>query len=165
VQLRRVDSEQVRWLPSAGATSFPEFLFTSTPVEGFPAGHALVTVLVNGIPSVSKVIRVARDGTTTAITGHTPEPAAIRHTVVVSYAVSSDWGAPTGIVTVRDGDGNSCVGTVAEGACGLTPALMGEKTLTATYSGDVNFNGSEGSAPLMVDTLVCLPLVAKNHAP
>src|SRR3989441_1985980 len=36
----------------------------------------------------------------------------------------------------------TCNGTVASGACTLTPTSSGSKTLTATYGGDANFAGS-----------------------
>jgi hypothetical protein len=56
VQLCRVDNEQVRWLRPARMTGFSDTAFTSAPVTGFPAGHALVTVFVNGIPSISRMV-------------------------------------------------------------------------------------------------------------
>ncbi len=57
VQLRRLDSEQVRWLPLA---AFDKTSLTTAALGGdFPPGHALVTVFVNGIPSASKVVTVA----------------------------------------------------------------------------------------------------------
>jgi hypothetical protein len=60
VRLCRLDNQQVRWLNPDQAHPFTETAFTSTGVTGFPVGHALLTVFVNGIPSESKVI-VLRD--------------------------------------------------------------------------------------------------------
>src|SRR5262249_9093260 len=46
-----------------------------------------------------------------------------------------------GNVTVSDGV-NSCTGTVAAGSCVVALSTLGARTLTATYAGDSNFNGS-----------------------
>jgi hypothetical protein len=58
LKLLRLDNAQTRFLlPSASGWS--DTTFASVPVTGFPAGHALVTVFSNGIPSVSKIVRIA----------------------------------------------------------------------------------------------------------
>jgi large repetitive protein len=56
VQLRRLDSERVLWLPTASALtlSFTDTTFTSRAFQDFQTGHCLVTVFVNGIPSLSQ---------------------------------------------------------------------------------------------------------------
>jgi hypothetical protein len=60
VQLRRLDNEQILWLSPGKAWSNTSF--SSAPVSSFPAGHVLVTVFVNGIPSQSRfmVVKVGR---------------------------------------------------------------------------------------------------------
>ncbi len=58
VQLRNVDSSQVTFLPVSPATGWSNTAFTSTPVTGFPAGPALVTVFTNGIPSNARYLVV-----------------------------------------------------------------------------------------------------------
>jgi len=55
VQLHRLDNDQIKWLDASG---FSNTSFTSTPVQDFPVGPALVTVFVNGIPSQSQVIQI-----------------------------------------------------------------------------------------------------------
>jgi len=57
VQLRRVDNEQMLWLQPAPGT-FSSTAYTSTEVSDIHPGHALVTVFVNGIPSVSRITLV-----------------------------------------------------------------------------------------------------------
>jgi N-acetylneuraminic acid mutarotase len=57
VQLRRLDNEQMRFLP---ADTWSDTSFISLPVTDFPAGHAVVTVFSNSIPSISKIIRIAQ---------------------------------------------------------------------------------------------------------
>jgi hypothetical protein len=59
VRLRRLDSEQVRWLLPDPAAPFSDTYYTSMPVRGISPGPALVTVFVNGIPSVSRIIIVS----------------------------------------------------------------------------------------------------------
>ncbi len=86
--------------------------------------------------------------TTTSITSDSPDPSLTGQTVTVQYTVavnSPGAGIPTGIVTVSDGT-TSCAGTVAAGQCSLTFTTAGDRTLTASYSGDSNFNPST-SAP------------------
>ena len=58
VQLRRLDNEQVRWLPVEPAVGWSATSFRSTAVNGFPNGPALATVFTNGIPGVSGAVMV-----------------------------------------------------------------------------------------------------------
>ena len=59
VQLRDIDNSQVAFLPVDPTAGWSDTTFTSTPVNNFPAGPALVTVFTNGIPSDSKYIVIA----------------------------------------------------------------------------------------------------------
>lgn len=90
---------------------------------------------------------VNKANTSTTISADLPDPSQLGETVVVSYtvaAVAPGGGTPTGSVTVTNGAA-SCTGTVADGACSLSFATAGAKSLTATYGGDSNFNGSASS--------------------
>ena len=58
VQLRRLDNEQVRWLPVEPTVGWSGTSFRSTALTGFPSGPALVTVFTNGIPGVSRGVMV-----------------------------------------------------------------------------------------------------------
>ena len=50
------------------------------------------------------------------------------------------------MITVSDGSPTeTCTGTIAEGSCSLTLTGTGNRTLTATYAGDANYNGDSGS--------------------
>lgn len=83
--------------------------------------------------------------TTTTITADTPDPSIVGEAYTVSYTVAVQAlgsGTPTGNVTVSDGAGATCVGTVAAEQCALASTTVGAKTLTATYAGDGLFNGS-----------------------
>jgi hypothetical protein len=85
--------------------------------------------------------------TTTTITSDLPDPSAVGEVVTIHYSVAAvdpESGTPTGNVTVSDGT-QSCTGTVEAGSCTIAFATPGLKALTATYAGDVNFNGSISS--------------------
>jgi hypothetical protein len=58
VQLRAIDNSQVAFLPVDPIAGWSDTSFTSTLVNNFPPGPALVTVFTNGIPSDSKYLLV-----------------------------------------------------------------------------------------------------------
>jgi hypothetical protein len=92
----------------------------------------------------STTLTVNKASTTTAITSDSPDPSTDVQSVTVNYQVSvtaPGGGTPTGNVHVSDGV-DSCDGSVAAGTCSLTLTTVGARTLTATYAGDSNFNGS-----------------------
>jgi len=96
-------------------------------------------------PSTQTVNQAA---TTLTITSATPDPSVVGEPVTVTYTVTANppgSGTPTGNVTVSDGV-NNCTGTVAAGSCSITLSTSGVRTLTATYAGDANFNGSVSSS-------------------
>jgi LPXTG-site transpeptidase (sortase) family protein len=104
----------------------------------------------SGSTSAGEPHTVNQAATTTTITGDAPNPSVVGQAVTVNYAVAvtaPGSGAPTGNVTVTDGT-DSCTGTVAAGSCNLTFTSTGSKTLTATYAGDANFNGSTSAGEL-----------------
>jgi len=105
------------------------------PITAVYGGDATFTGSTSN--QVDQVVNKAN--TTTTITSDTPDPSVVGQPVPVNFTVTGS--TPTGNVTVSDGTA-SCVGTVAAGTCTLTPTSAGAKTLTATYAGDGNFNGS-----------------------
>jgi hypothetical protein len=56
VSLRSIENERTVAVTSS---NFSAVFFTSTPVSGIPPGWALATVFVNGVPSLSSIIRIA----------------------------------------------------------------------------------------------------------
>jgi hypothetical protein len=56
VQLRSLESGRTLFLPG---TNWQTNSFTSVPLWGFPAGYALATVFVNGIPSMGSVLNIS----------------------------------------------------------------------------------------------------------
>ncbi len=105
-----------------------------------------------GSTSAGVAHTVNKANTTTTITNAaelgTSTVAGDPYDVDFSVAVTAPGaGTPTGNVTVSDGTGQTCVGTVAAGTCSLTSTTAGTKTITATYTpGDANFNASAASA-------------------
>ncbi len=94
--------------------------------------------------SDTNTLAVNKANTTTTITSDNPDPSVVGQSATVAYSVAvvaPGSGTPTGNITVSDGT-VSCTGTVAAGQCTLTFTSAGAKTLTATYAGDANFNGS-----------------------
>ena len=109
--------------------------------------------------------QVAQAGTVTAITGESPDESNPGQSYTVSVTVSAaapGSGTPGGTVSVSDGEGGSCELTLGggSGSCALASANPGTKTLTATYSGDANFLGSQTTAAHEVNT----PPVAQGEA-
>ncbi len=86
--------------------------------------------------------------TATTITSNTPNPSTAGQAVAVGFSASGSGGIPTGSVTVTASTGESCSGALTSGAgsCSLVFSTSGSRTLTATYSGDGNFNGSTSTA-------------------
>src|SRR5262249_45818083 len=114
------------------------------------AGTFSITVAnPDGGTSNAQTFTVNKADTTTTITSDIPDPSLVGQAYTVSWSVtvnSPGSGTPTGTVTVTDGTGGSCSAAVAVGSCAVTSTSPGAKTLTATYGGDGNFNGSAGTA-------------------
>ena len=107
-----------------------------------PAAHLAESDETNNNCSADAVT-VTKANSTTTLTAHTPDPSAVGQPITVNFTVTGPGATPTGSVTVSDGLGDSCTALVSAGTCDLTPMTPGSPlTLTATYAGDSNFNGS-----------------------
>ncbi|MFB3920483.1 MAG: putative Ig domain-containing protein [Terriglobia bacterium] len=115
------------------------------------SGTKTITAIYSGDPNANASTSpgtahsVSMASTTTTITAHTPNPSATNHPITLNFTVNVNapgGGTVTGNVTVSDGAGDSCVGTVAAGTCQLTPTSAGDKVLTASYASDGNFAAS-----------------------
>ncbi len=120
--------------------------------EYIPTGNFLVS---SGTLAGGHVVNQA--GTTTTITDVSPEPSTVggSYTVDVDVnAVAPGSGTPSGTVTVTDGHGGSCNGSLSGGSmsCSLATNTADPTTLTATYGGETRFTGS-WLLPLMRSTL------------
>ncbi|MDC8015019.1 Ig-like domain repeat protein [Tahibacter soli] len=110
--------------------------------------HALVAAYAGDAnftasASASQMLTIAKAPTTTTLVGATP--ATTGQPVTVGYAVAGA-GAVTGDVSVIASSGETCTATVASGQCAITFATAGARTLTATYTGDANHDGSTSAA-------------------
>lgn len=56
VQLQRLDNQQLFYVHPAQNWQWSNATFVSTPLTGIPGGHYRVTVFVNGIPSLEKIV-------------------------------------------------------------------------------------------------------------
>ncbi len=114
------------------------------------AGNYTLTALSSGISSQTSVaFDVAKASTTTTITSKSPSGSSVvGQSVVFNYdvnIVAPGAGTLTGTVTVTDGT-ESCVGAINSGSgigsCSIPFSSPGTRNVTATYSGDVNFESS-----------------------
>ena len=124
----------------------------SCSLSSATAGAKTVTATYSGdadfaTSSDGEAHSVSVGSTTTTITSDTADPSMVGQAYTVTWSTTVDApgsGTPTGTVVVSDGS-QTCSAAVAAGACLLTSTTAGAKTLTATYPGDANFNGSIGT--------------------
>jgi hypothetical protein len=146
-------------LTSSGGAGTLSGTTTVTPVLGTAtfsnlainkAGNYTLTALSSGISSQTSVaFDVAQASTTTTITSKSPAGSSVvGQSVVFNYdvnIVAPGAGTLTGTVTVTDGT-ESCVGAINSGSgigsCSIPFASPATRNVTATYSGDVNFESS-----------------------
>lgn len=91
-------------------------------------------------------ITVGKANSTTSV-GTSPTATVVGQPYAVNVKISPAYsGVPTGSVAVSDGT-NSCAIILSGGAgsCSLASSSTGTRTVTATYAGDGNFNGSAGA--------------------
>jgi hypothetical protein len=138
------------------ATATVAGTFVYTPPSGRVLKAGTQTLSVKFTPTQSTnyntvtanvQITVNKVGTTTTITSNTPNPSTTGQLVVVNYSVAqaiTNPTKPTGKVTVTASTGESCSAGLAAGSghCSIKFTTTGSRTLTASYPGDANNNGS-----------------------
>ena len=67
----------------------------------------------------------------------------------VSVSVSGGFN-PTGVMTVDDGEGASCLIVLPATSCDLSSTSVGSRTITASYPGDTNNAGDSDTAPYSI---------------
>lgn len=162
--------------PLAAGASLPTLQLNVTVGFGTPAGTNSITntASVSTPGETNTANNTATDPTTVlkrasqiALGSVTPNPATNCHPLTVSFTASNPGlgGPPTsGTVTVTDGV-NSCTGTLnnsPSGSCALTLTTLGTRSLTATYAGNADFEGST-SAPVMVQVAANSPPVLGTY--
>jgi uncharacterized repeat protein (TIGR01451 family) len=118
--------------------------------------------------ATANTVTVGKAATTTTIDSHAPDPSVVGLPLTVQWGVTVNGPgalgtALTGNVTVSDGT-DSCTAPVATGQCAVTFGSGGSKSLTATYAGDGNYDGSASGATAHSVT-VNAPTIAKVFLP
>jgi hypothetical protein len=109
----------------------------------YPTGNGAQTLVVNGLTATVTVTPSKASITTAA-------------SLSVTIAVTGSGGTPSGTVTLSGGGYNSPIASLSSGSAIITiPAnslTAGTDTLTASYSGDTNYNSATGSGTVTVTT-------------
>ena len=106
---------------------------------------------VNNLPSAdTEPYTIDRAPSTTTIVTVVPSPSVAGQPYAVTVSVTG-FGTPTGSVMVDDGTGASCTIALPAVSCNLSSQTAGAKTLTASYSGDVNNLPSSATAAQTVN--------------
>ena len=80
-----------------------------------------------------------------------PSPTVVGQSILVTTRIGGiGFPQATGTITISDGT-DACVATLPQGYCLLTPTTPGNKTITATYGGDINFVGTDDTTPHVVE--------------
>ena len=101
--------------------------------------------------------------TNTTITADSPDPSVANSEFPVEFRVTSSGPTPTGTVRVTvSGGPATCTATLSGGvgSCTLTLGGLGDRTITATYSGAPGFSGSSDTESHRVE-----PAPPANEAP
>ncbi|HET6930495.1 MAG TPA: Ig-like domain repeat protein [Candidatus Acidoferrum sp.] len=112
---------------------------------------------------------VNKADSSTAVTS-SQNPSALGQSVTFTATVSAvapGVGTPTGSVTFKDGGSSIGTGTLSGGVATLSTSSLtaGSHTITATYGGDSNFNGSTGSLTGNPQVVLTPPLISKSFGP
>ncbi|MEP7270580.1 MAG: Ig-like domain repeat protein [Acidobacteriota bacterium] len=135
----------------AGGTCTATLPATSCSITSSTAGVKTLTVTYNGdsnfdTSSTTAGHQVNKGNTTSTITADNPDPSVAGEVVVVTFTVVATapaTGTPTGNVVVTiSGGAETCSASIATGSCFLALTSVGGRTMTATYAGDANYNGS-----------------------
>jgi MBG domain (YGX type)/Bacterial Ig-like domain (group 3)/Abnormal spindle-like microcephaly-assoc'd, ASPM-SPD-2-Hydin/Protein of unknown function (DUF1573) len=123
---------------------------SASPVSGspYPSNCSGAVAPNYAITDVAGTVTVTKASSTTAIVSNLPNPSIIGQIVTIKYTVTPQFqgSAVTGTVVVQASTGESCTAAATAGACTITFQVGGTRTLTATYSGDGNVNGSAAAA-------------------
>ena len=138
------DCEAVTLVEGAGSCDLPSTSVGEKTLSATYSGDANFNI---SSETESHTVNKAKSSTT--ITSDNPDASVFGQSYTVNFSVAAvlpGAGTPGGTVLISDGD-NECELVTLEdgtGSCDLPSTLAGAKTLTAAYSGDANFNGSNG---------------------
>ncbi|MBI3475232.1 MAG: choice-of-anchor D domain-containing protein [Acidobacteria bacterium] len=120
-----------------------------SPVGNYGSSCTGAVAANYAISYVAGTVTVGKATSATVIISNAPNPAIVGQVVTITFNVTPQFvgSTPTGSVTVSANTGESCTVALPAVSCNLAFATGGNRTLTATYAGDGNFNGS-ASAPV-----------------
>jgi hypothetical protein len=120
----------------------------ASPVASYPSTCSGAVAPNYAISYTPGTVTVGKANSTTVIVSNLPNPSIIGQIVTIRYTVTPQFAgsAITGTVAVQASTGESCSAAPNVGACSITFQTGGTRTLTATYSGDSNVNGSASAA-------------------
>jgi uncharacterized delta-60 repeat protein len=152
VQLRNIDNSQVAFLPVDPTAGWSDTSFTSTPVNSFPPGPALMTVFTNGIPSDSKYVVVAAGATHYNVSAPATSTvgAAFNFTVMALDQFNNTATSYTGTVHFTSSDASATLpadSTLSNGAGTFSATLntAGNQTITAKDTSPASVAGTSGA--------------------
>ena len=123
-----------------------DITFTSAGAKNLTATYAGDSNYNGSASTPATPHTVNKADTTTTITSDLPDPSTPGQSVTVQWTVtvnSPGAGTPTGNVNVTvSGGAETCSAAVSAGQCSLVLNTTGQRTITATYVGDTNFNTS-----------------------
>lgn len=150
------------WYRAAGGTALAALLFLFVPL-GSRRGRRMLSLVLVGMAASFTVIGCGGGGggggtqkTTPSVTV-SPAKGSIASSDTLSVAISVSGGtaAATGSVTLSGGGYTSSATALASGAATINiPAnslAVGTDTLTASYTGDSNYNSASGTATVTVN--------------
>ena len=118
----------------------------------------------NFLGSTSPIVQYTVNKANTAVTisSDAPDPSVAGNAVTVQWNLTSSGTAPltgTVVLTVGAEPGTTCSAPAAlgTGSCDLTFLTSGSRPITATYSGDANYNGSTDNEPHSVSVANTAP--------
>ena len=117
---------------------------SGTPTAAGTYNFEITATNVAGSYSKDYSIKINKGNATTTIVTDLPDPSKYGQNYAVAVSVTSAVSiVPTGTVTVTDGT-HTCQVTLSGGvgSCNLPSTSIGAVTITATYPGNANYNGS-----------------------
>lgn len=163
----RTGTRRIAWLGAAGGTALTALLLFSMPV-GFRRGRKFLSGFLVVVAAAFTFVGCGGGGggsggsggggsqkSTPGVTVSTTQNTfATTDSIPVTVSVSGGTATPTGTVTLASGSYTSAATALSSGGASITiPAntfAAGSVTLTATYSGDSNFNTATGTEALTI---------------
>ena len=148
-----------------GATS-TTLTFTASVSQNGNLYRAVFTNASGSVTSAAATLTVNAAAATTAVAS-SKNPTVFGQAVTFTATVSATAGTPTGTVTFLDGAstiGTATLDSTGAGAFTTSALAVGNHAITASYSGDNNFNPSS-SSPFTQIVNLDVPTVAINGSP